>query len=143
MDNYTINSLPHHNNVHTLVPNSTIVIQTIWNDESIVFNLYASNEKKGYRGTLLKSTLTTTAIALELNVDEFMAESKKALCTQNGLPNFTYILDQSKFKFCKATDSGFRITFAEVPLDDRSDSVDDILMNSIRINQMKDGKLNN
>lgn len=141
MNNYAINSLPHHNNVHTLVPNSTIVIQTIWNDESIIISLYLANDKKGYRGVLLKSTLLTTANALELNVDEFMAESKKALCTQNGLPNFTYILDQSKFKFCKATDSGFRIAFAEVLLDDRSDSVEDMLMTSMRINQMKDEKI--
>lgn len=134
MNNCVINTLPHHD--------SSIVIQTIWEEDSIKISLYLSYEKNGYRGTLLKSNITTAANVLELNVDEFMAETKKALCSPNGLPEFIYILDESKtFKFCKSTEAGFRITYGKVQLEDCPDVVEEILMNSIRINQLKDQQI--
>lgn len=141
MDNIVINSLPHHNDACSLVPNSKLIIQTIWNDESITVSM--SNDKIGYSGILLQSAIRTTANALELDVDEFMADVKNALCTPNGQPNFTYHLNRESktFKFCKATSRDVRITYGELQLAERPDAIDDILMNSIKSNEAKEHQI--
>lgn len=137
-----INILPRHDNDHILVPDSAIIIQTIWNDD-VVINLFVRNEKKGFAGTLRQSKSASTAKDLELNFDQFMAETRKALCTENGLSNFTYILDigstSTKFKWVKS--AGFRIIYGEVVLEDRPDVIENILMDSIAINAAKDQKI--
>lgn len=139
MDTCVINRIPHHNDAHSLIANSSIVIQTVWSDQSVDITLYSTHNKRGFGGTLLKKSLESTANALELNVDNFLTESKEALCTPNGLADFTYILsnDGTKFKFCKLSE-GFRITYGEVNVNQRVDAVDEMLLNSIKLSETKD-----
>lgn len=137
MNEYEINILPLH-------PNGTIIIQTVWTgDDFITMNLYSSEEKRGFRGTLSRSTLAATSNTLERNYEEFMEETRKALCTDSGLLNFTYIFnsDTKTFKWCRSTVEGFRVSYGEVLLEERPESVEEILMDSIRLNQLKERKI--
>lgn len=139
MENCVINTLPLHNNEHIRIPDSAIIIQTIWRDD-VHINLFVRNERKGFGGTLRKSQSTSTAHQLEVNFEQFWEETKTALCTENGLPNFTYILERSEasttFKWVKS--AGFRVIYGEVDLDDRPDAVEKILLDSISVNAAKD-----
>ncbi|KAG4077690.1 hypothetical protein HA402_015733 [Bradysia odoriphaga] len=135
MNNCVVNSLPHYNDSY--IPNGTIVIQTLWTDESIVISVYSTRGKQGYSGTLLKSKLTATAEALETDASDFMVDIKLALCTPNGLPTFTYHLTSESFKFCKVTAAGLRLTYGEVDLVEQTDAVEQILLNSIKSNEEK------
>lgn len=135
------NLLPLHNDAYTLVPNTTMVIQTTWDDDSIAISLYITAERKGYMGTLLKSTLTRTANALELNVDDFITETKNALCTPHGLQDFTYHLNNCVFKLCKSTSEGFRIKYGELHLTECPDAIEKILINSIKSNESKEKQI--
>lgn len=130
MDNCVIVTLP-----------EDIIIQTIWSDECIRIGLV--KEKKGYSGTLSKSSLKTTANALELDFDDILAETKNALCTQNGFANFTYTFtnDSNSFKFSKST-GAFRITYGEVQLENKPDIITEILINSIKLNEKKERDIN-
>lgn len=141
MNDCVINHLPLYNSVHNLIANNAIVIKTVWTETTVVFRLFLKNDQKGFGGTLLTSSLTSTANSLEINSDEFVAETKDALCSENGLPEFTYVIEATNiFRWSKST-QGFRIKYGEIVLEDRPEAVEEMLMDSIRINRSKDQQI--
>lgn len=142
MDNYYINPLPLFNNQHDLEANSVLIVQTIWDSESVQISLFPTKSKStGFTGTIKLSQLSNTADLLEINFVEFMEETRKPLTTENGLENFTYCLDDnvSSFKWCKNT-GGFNITYGSIALEAR-ELQEELLLNALRLNKIKDEKI--
>lgn len=126
------------NKLPSIDSDTSYIIQTTWNSEFIDIKLFVCSPQnaQGYEGSLQFAVLEKSANAIEIPFSIFLNETKQALCTDNGAPNFNYQFTDGSgvFTWRKIKESGVKIIYGSIELTKRSNLCHILLMNSIQMN---------
>lgn len=131
--NCFINNLPLSDNI------GYIIIESNWNNDNIecsileYSNPIVSQHPKEWYGILTINSLKETAEVLEIEFDDFLSQTKAALCTQNGLPNFKYSIVNCEFVYRKIDTDDNKIRFGVVKLQPKPNLGNKLLLNSLSL----------
>lgn len=100
------------------------LIHTTETQNKFIVRIVVLSVREGYYGELPISFLENGAIALEKSRDEYISEAIRAITTNNGLPNFEYVLEDSVFSWQKIlTPTRIRIYFGKIELIKKTDII--------------------
>lgn len=118
-------------------PADNIIVQTAWGTSNVRFKLLLPQNSEsgsttlGFTGKISVKDLKNTAADIEKSYEEFLKETKGALCTDNGLSDFLYECDRKTFSWRKTNESGFKLLYGRISLVPSNNLCFDMLLNTL------------
>ena len=135
--NCYLNRLPIANTTDNI--KQVLTVRTIWKEDVVTVGLLIENgsngvnDHRGYIGEMRRVTLKEIAKNLEIPYSEFLDETKRALCTSDGLPNFNYSFDGQTFSWLKVRSQklGLKSLYGKCKVQPTENMMSDMLSSSI------------
>lgn len=114
--------------------NHYALVESSWGERKILLKIIVFspiyNTPLSFLSEIDHEVLQQTAIRLELTREEFLAETRVALCTDGGAPGFSYSVEDNNFVWRK-TGGPLTVTYGSVILLRSPCLLSDVLQNSI------------
>ncbi|KXJ78890.1 hypothetical protein RP20_CCG003200 [Aedes albopictus] len=135
-DNIYLNKLP----ITAATGDSVMVpyalVESTWGERKILLKIIVFspiyNTPLSFLSEIDHEVLQQTAIRLEKSLEDFLAETKVALCTDGGAPGFSYSVEDNNFVWRKLGGS-LTVTYGSVILLRSPCLLSDVLQNSINV----------
>ncbi|XP_058812979.1 uncharacterized protein LOC131677277 [Topomyia yanbarensis] len=116
--------------------NHYALVESTWDDRKILLKIIVFspiyNTPLSFLSEINHEVLQQTAIRLEKSLEEFLAETKTALCTDGGASGFSYSVEDNNFVWRKIG-GPLTVTYGSVILLRSPCLLSDVLQNSINV----------
>ncbi|XP_053681938.1 uncharacterized protein LOC128732674 [Sabethes cyaneus] len=135
-DNIYLNKLPITAATGDSAWNHYALVESTWGERKILLKIIVFspiyNTPLSFLSEIDHEVLQQTAIRLEKSLDDFLAETKTALCTDGGASGFSYSVEDNNFVWRKIG-GPLTVTYGSVILLRSPCLLSDVLQNSINV----------
>lgn len=91
-----------------------LILESKWKSDSVQINII--NQTVEFTGSISYELFKNISQCLEIEYEFFFDETKKSISTNNGLPEFKYLIKENEFIWQKCCGENRKVTFGKMKL---------------------------